>query len=473
MPSVAIASLIVIGKPVQRADARPARSASSAAVGRGARARSTSSVTTAFTSPFEPVDAVEVELEQLTARELPAVDRRRELGCRPGRDALVHSCSPHSGPSNLTVCQKPCPRCPRSRVGSPPTTAPAPHRRQVPRVRHDRVPATRRRVPEPAATPTRSSPRRSRAAGRVWSYTENHYAPPPPYVAADPFEPYALAAVELDDEGIVVLGQVAKGVRAADLRVGMEMQLAHRHVVTTTTSTSTLVYVWEPACAESGESMSADRDVAILGVGMHPWGSGATTSPSTAWSRRAPRSTTPGSRGPTSSTSPAPTPSATATRASSRARRSRRSSAGPACACRRATRPARRARRRSHNARAQILAGFCDVALVIGADTTPEGLLRPGRRRAQERPRLAALPPARRDQPHVLRALRAPAHGRLRRDERRLRAGQGEELAARAREPERPLPQGEHGRRRARQPDRRRPAAPARHLRDVRRRAPR
>ncbi len=31
------------------------------------------------------------------------------------------------------------------------------------------------------------------------------------------------------------------------------------------------------------------------------------------------------------------------------------------------------------NARAQILAGLCDVALVVGADTTPQGLLRPGR----------------------------------------------------------------------------------------------
>ena len=31
--------------------------------------------------------------------------------------------------------------------------------------------------------------------GRIWSYTENRYAPPPPYVASDPFEPYALAAV--------------------------------------------------------------------------------------------------------------------------------------------------------------------------------------------------------------------------------------------------------------------------------------
>ena len=57
-------------------------------------------------------------------------------------------------------------------------------------------------------------------------------------------------------------------------------------------------------------------------------------------------------------------------------------------------------------ARAQIMAGLCDVALVIGADTTP-GLLRPGRRRTQERPGLAAVPSHRRHQHGVFRAARA------------------------------------------------------------------
>src|SRR2546427_3249542 len=36
--------------------------------------------------------------------------------------------------------------------------------------------------------------------GRVWSYTANRYQPPAPYVSADPFEPYGIAAVELDEE---------------------------------------------------------------------------------------------------------------------------------------------------------------------------------------------------------------------------------------------------------------------------------
>jgi uncharacterized OB-fold protein len=61
--------------------------------------------------------------------------------------------------------------------------------------------------------------------GRLWSATDNHYAPPAPYVSADPFEPYAIAAVELEAEKMVVLGQVVPGVGARDLEVGQEMEL--------------------------------------------------------------------------------------------------------------------------------------------------------------------------------------------------------------------------------------------------------
>ena len=44
--------------------------------------------------------------------------------------------------------------------------------------------------------------------GKLWSYTTNHYKPPEPYVAPDPFTPYTVAAVELIEERIVVLGQL-------------------------------------------------------------------------------------------------------------------------------------------------------------------------------------------------------------------------------------------------------------------------
>ncbi len=99
--------------------------------------------------------------------------------------------------------------------------------------------------PNPACDSDELTPTPLSRRGKVWSYTENHYPPPPPYVAADPFEPFALAAVELDHEGIVVLGQVAKGVGAADLRVGMEMQIAIE-VLSHDDDHDSLVYVWEP-----------------------------------------------------------------------------------------------------------------------------------------------------------------------------------------------------------------------------------
>lgn len=61
--------------------------------------------------------------------------------------------------------------------------------------------------------------------GTIWSFTTNHYAPPAPYVAAEPFEPFSVAAVELPAERMVVLGQVADGVDPATLRVGREVRL--------------------------------------------------------------------------------------------------------------------------------------------------------------------------------------------------------------------------------------------------------
>jgi uncharacterized OB-fold protein len=61
--------------------------------------------------------------------------------------------------------------------------------------------------------------------GKLWSYTTNHYQPPAPYVSPDPFEPYTVAAVELTEERMVVMGQLAPGIDPASLAVGQEMEL--------------------------------------------------------------------------------------------------------------------------------------------------------------------------------------------------------------------------------------------------------
>jgi uncharacterized OB-fold protein len=61
--------------------------------------------------------------------------------------------------------------------------------------------------------------------GTLWSFADNRYAPPPPYPGREPFEPYGVAAVELAEEQMVVLGQLAAGTDVATLALGREMEL--------------------------------------------------------------------------------------------------------------------------------------------------------------------------------------------------------------------------------------------------------
>jgi uncharacterized OB-fold protein len=76
------------------------------------------------------------------------------------------------------------------------------------------------RNPECAGTEFEPAPLSRR--GTVWSYTDNRYQPPPPYMSSDPFEPYTIAAVELPAHGLVVLGQVVPG---QDVAIGDEVEV--------------------------------------------------------------------------------------------------------------------------------------------------------------------------------------------------------------------------------------------------------
>ena len=114
-----------------------------------------------------------------------------------------------------------------------------------------------------------------------------------------------------------------------------------------------------------------------------------------------------------------------------------------------ATRPAPRARRRCTSARAQILAGFCDVALVVGADTTPKGFFAPvGGERTNDPDWLRF---------HLLGATNPTYFALYARRRMDLYGATSDDFAQvkvknsthGLREPERPLPQGELGRRRA------------------------
>ena len=61
--------------------------------------------------------------------------------------------------------------------------------------------------------------------GRIWSYTNACYQPPEPYVAPEPYVPFAIAAVELEKERMIVLGQVVAGTDVDALAVGMPVEL--------------------------------------------------------------------------------------------------------------------------------------------------------------------------------------------------------------------------------------------------------
>jgi uncharacterized protein len=81
--------------------------------------------------------------------------------------------------------------------------------------------------------------------GKIWSYTDARYQPPLPYRAADPYEPFCIAAVELAAEKMVVMGQVVPGVGVDDLAIGTEVELV-TDVLYSDDDHDYLVWKWRP-----------------------------------------------------------------------------------------------------------------------------------------------------------------------------------------------------------------------------------
>lgn len=90
--------------------------------------------------------------------------------------------------------------------------------------------------------------------GTVWSFTNTQYQPPPPYVpVSDPFEPFTIAAVELAEEQMVVLGQVVPGVELADLHAGLEMELV-LGTLYEDDEHEYLIWKWQPVAAGDADA---------------------------------------------------------------------------------------------------------------------------------------------------------------------------------------------------------------------------
>ena len=182
--------------------------------------------------------------------------------------------------------------------------------------------------------------------------------------------PFALAAVELAEEQLVVLGQVADGYGVDDLSVGATVELVVETLYELD-GVPHLMYRWKPVAGERPES------VAVLGAGMHAWGKwgrpfheygieaalAALDDAGIDW-----RDVQFVAGGETVRNGyPGYVAASTLTQALGW-NGARVASCYAACASGVTALDA---------ARSRILAGLCDVALVVGADTTPKGFLAP------------------------------------------------------------------------------------------------
>jgi uncharacterized OB-fold protein len=80
--------------------------------------------------------------------------------------------------------------------------------------------------------------------GTLWSYTNAAYQPPEPFAQLDKdaFKPFAIAAVELEKEKMIVLGPVVDGIGVEQLKAGMTMELKLEAL-----ADGKLTWKWSPA----------------------------------------------------------------------------------------------------------------------------------------------------------------------------------------------------------------------------------
>ena len=83
------------------------------------------------------------------------------------------------------------------------------------------------------------------AAGRLWSYTVQRFAPKsPPYAGPQPFEPFAVGYVELP--GAVIVESRLTDVDFAALSIGMPMRLTTIPLRTDSDGTTVTTYAFRP-----------------------------------------------------------------------------------------------------------------------------------------------------------------------------------------------------------------------------------
>lgn len=101
--------------------------------------------------------------------------------------------------------------------------------------------------PNPGCAGSEKVVQRLSRTGTVWSVTVARYQPPPPFVAtSEPFEPFAIAAVEIDDESIVVMGQLSAEAQLGEARLGSRVELVVEPLFVDEEGVEHTIWKWRP-----------------------------------------------------------------------------------------------------------------------------------------------------------------------------------------------------------------------------------
>lgn len=79
--------------------------------------------------------------------------------------------------------------------------------------------------------------------GKIWSFSVNHYDAPAPFMGK---APYTVVAVELANEQMVVLGQLADGIDPSALKIGDEAEVIIERLFVDDEGNEHVVWKWRP-----------------------------------------------------------------------------------------------------------------------------------------------------------------------------------------------------------------------------------
>ena len=85
--------------------------------------------------------------------------------------------------------------------------------------------------------------------GRVWTWTTQHFPPPPPFAGPEPFEPYHVGYVELPGE--LIVETYLDGYGDGHPEIGDEVELAIIPFTTSADGDEVVTYAFRPVAGEA------------------------------------------------------------------------------------------------------------------------------------------------------------------------------------------------------------------------------